>query len=274
MAWGFAGNLPRKGEKKQSMAAVMRRFMLERSALSRLLAISILAILQNGAPAIADEDDAKLCEQQAKAHAAVQACTRLLLTGNLDKAERMRVVMLRATAWFSLWDMGEAALDYSEILKMDPSNLVALIGRAEAYRHSGQYDKAAADFREILKVKPDDLTAHVGYGSNLLLAHKYEDSLAAFNRALEIDGRSVEGLTGAASAHGYLGNKEESQKNFQAALAIDPKHVPALIARAEAAELWGDRALAIDSYSAAIRLNGMQLKPRQALQRLGVETPP
>jgi Tfp pilus assembly protein PilF len=91
---------------------------------------------------------------------------------------------------------------------------------------------------------------------------------------LEINAKSVEALTGLASSYEHLGKKDEAQKNFAAALAIDPNNVPALIARAEAAERWGDRKLAIESYSAAIRLNGMQLKPRQALQRLGVETPP
>lgn len=225
-------------------------------------------------PARAEEDDAKLCEQQTQAHNAMRACTRLLMSDELDNAGRVRLLMLRANAWFVLWDMAAAADDFSDVLKIEPSNITALLGRAEAHRHTGQYEKAAADWGAIAGIKPNDLAAHVQHGQNLILAHKFEDARAAFVRALAIDAKSVESYAGLASALDQLGQKEEAAKNFAAALAINPNDAPTHIARAEAAERSGDRKLAIESYSAAVRLNGMQLRPRQALQRLGVETPP
>lgn len=217
--------------------------------------------------------DQQDCEQQDRAYVAMLACSRLLMSKDIDAATKISLFGLRGRAALVLFDFVEAAEDFSEVIKAEPDNLTARAGRAEALSQHGEHAKAAADWERIVALKPEDLAAHLQLGASLNAAAAYDKAVVAFGEAVKRDPNNPESHVGLARAYDGAGNAERADQSLAAALKINAGSVSAHIARAEIAEKRGDTKLAIESYLLALKANGMQIKPRQALQRLGVETP-
>lgn len=218
-------------------------------------------------------NDERDCAQQDRAYVAMLACSRLLMSRDIDQAKRGRLLGLRGRAALILFDFVEAAEDFSEVLAFEPDNLAALVGRAEALSEHGAHAKAAEDWAHIARLKADDVAARMKLGLSLNAASAYEKAVAAFEDVLKLDASNPEAYVGLARALDMLDRRDKADESIAAALKINPSSNSALIAQAEIAERRGDTKLAIESYSQALKANGMQIKPRQALQRLGVETP-
>lgn len=216
----------------------------------------------------------KDCFQQEHAYVALGACSRILMSTNPDSAQQIRIHERRARAQLVLFYFAEAAEDFSLVLAAEPDNVSALEGRAEAYSEDGQYSKAAKDWEQVAKLKSDDVGALIRLGDNLFASGAFPEAILAYQRANKIDAKNTAALIGLARAFDMTGDRKKSDEAIAEALKIKPDHVPALMARGEIAERRGDTALAIESYKLSLKANGMQVKPRHALQRLGVETPP
>ncbi len=213
------------------------------------------------------------CDQDHLATLALRACGAILNSPDLDEATRLRVHILRGKAWMSEQEAAEAIADFTSALRIDPKNLEALERRAKAYSFAGDHGQATADWSSIIALNPDNMIAYHGRAASMLAAGKNAEALDDFAKALAIDPKSVESHIGRAGAYVALNERDRAMAEYDAALAIDPGNARAHIERAEALEKWGDAKRAIESYLLAVKANGMLLKPRMALQRLGVETP-
>ncbi len=122
--------------------------------------------------------------------------------------------------------------------------------------------------------RPDDVAARVHLGKNLYAAGIFDKAAAAYQDAIKIDPKNAIALVGLARAYDMLDQRDKADESLAAALALNPQNTAALMARGEIAERRGDKQIAIESYMLSLKANGMQVKPRHALQRLGIETPP
>ena len=134
--------------------------------------------------------------------------------------------------------------------------------------------EAADDWGVLAAKRPDDVAARVHQGKNLYAAGLYDKAAAAYQEAVAIDSNNAVALVGLARAFDMLQQHDKADESIAAALKLNPQNTAALMARGEMAERRGDKQLAIESYMLSLKANGMQIKPRQALQRLGIETPP
>lgn len=246
----------------------------------RALAFALAAIIcfaeghaqTYGEPA-GQADDRPLCAQQEPAHEAFQACTRLLLAGNFEPGERVRVVELRGRAALNLFDFSGAVEDFSDVLQREPENTGALILRAKAFSYQNEHAEAAEDLQRAVALKPDDVAARVELGTQLNHAGQYDKAAEALGEAVKRDAKNQLAFTGLAKALDMIGDIARADDSIAAALALNPTSYPALMVKAEMAERRGNTAQAIETYLLAVKSNGMQVKPRRALQRLGIETP-
>ena len=223
---------------------------------------------------VASGIDRQDCEQRDRAYVALLACSRLLKATDLDTVQRTRILELRGRASLTLFDFGEAVQDFTEVLKAEPGNLPILAGRAEALNEHGEHGKAAQDWSRIVTLKPGDMAARLKLGFSHYTAGAYDKAADAYEDAVKFDGKNPEAHIGAAKAYEGLNQREKADASLDSALKINPANSSALFARGEIAEARGDKKQAIESYSLSLKFNGMQIKPRQALQRLGIETPP
>jgi tetratricopeptide (TPR) repeat protein len=220
------------------------------------------------------QDDRKLCEQKERAYVALQACSRLVMGPDVDAAEKVRIIERRAHASLVLFYFGEAAEDFTLVLDAEPDNLNALTGRAEALSENGAFAKSAEDWAHIAAARTDDIAARIHLGKNHYFAGAYAKAVAAYEDAVKLDGKNAAAYVGLARAYDMLDSRKKSDESIATALKLNPINTAALMARGEIAERRGDTKVAIESYMASLRANGMQIKPRHALQRLGIETPP
>ncbi len=219
----------------------------------------------------ADQGD---CDQRDRAYVALLACSRLLKATDLDAARRTRIFALRGRASLILFDFGEAVQDFTEVLKAEPNNLPILAARAEALNEHGSHAGAAEDWSRIITLKPGDMAARLKLGFSHYTAGAYDQAAEAYEGAVKLDGNNPEAHIGVAKAYEKLNQPGKTDASLASALKINPANSSALFVQGEIAEARGNNKQAIESYSLSLKANGMQIKPRQALQRLGVETPP
>lgn len=220
------------------------------------------------------QQDTADCQQKDRAYVAFLACSRLLRAPDLSGPARVRIVERRAEASLVLFYFTEAAEDYSEVLTAEPDNREARRGRAEALSENGSFKESADDWAVLAAKQADDMAARINLGKNLYQAGLYAKAVAAYQEAIALDANNVVALVGLARAYDMLEERSKADENIAAALKLNAQNTATLMARGEMAERRGDKQIAIESYMAALRANGMQVKPRHALQRLGVETPP
>jgi Tfp pilus assembly protein PilF len=254
--------------------------MKKNSSAVRLPGLCLLASLATlalpvNSPALAQGPTPKDCVEGEYVYVIIRACTALLMAGESDPVARGRYFVARANAFMHHDDIDPAAAiaDYSEAIKVDPKNIVAIKGRAHSYVFVSEHEHAEADWSRAIELEPalDDNYQHRGL-SRLALGHG-EEALADFNKVIETNPKQLDAYIGRAKAYDLLNKRDLTLKEIDAALAIDGNYIPAYVARGEAADRWGNVELAVDSYAHALKLNGMNLKVRQALQRLGVFTP-
>ncbi len=156
------------------------------------------------------------------------ACSRLLMSKDIDAATKIRLFGLRGRAALVLFDFVEAAEDFSEVIKAEPDNLSARAGRAEALSQHGEHAKAAADWERIVALKPEDLAAHLQLGASLNAAAAYDKAVVAFDEAVKRDPNNPESHVGLARAYDGAGNAEKADQSLAAALKINAGSISAL----------------------------------------------
>lgn len=222
----------------------------------------------------AEKDNHQGCEQKERAYVAFLACTRLLMAPDLDNAQKLRITERRAEASLVLFYFAEAADDFGYVLTAEPDNMDARKGRAEALSENGNFKESADDWAVLAAKRSDDIAARVNLGKNLYAAGLYDKSVAAYKEAVALDAKNAVALIGLGQAFEMLGDHQHCDESLAAALKLNPENTAALMAKGEIAERRGDKQVAIESYMLSLKANGMQVKPRHALQRLGIETPP
>lgn len=213
------------------------------------------------------------CEDGEIATNVIRACSALLAQPQPDEKLRGRYLTIRGNAWMKEQEADAAITDFSQAIKIDPKNSVAIEGRARAQTFEGHHELAAADWGRLIEIHPERHDFYLHRGTSQLAAKKPGEALGDFNKSIELEPKSVAAYVGRAKAFDQQNDREKALQEFTLALKVDPSYIPAYLAKAEAAERWGDVPAAVECLATALRLNGMNLRVRQELQRLGVYTP-
>lgn len=84
------------------------------------------------------------------------------------------------------WD--QAIVLYEKVIKADPANVAALVGRSRAYLQTGNAQKALEDANAAVQKKPDSALAYGQRGIVFKVLQKSEDALTDFSEAIKRDG--------------------------------------------------------------------------------------
>jgi tetratricopeptide (TPR) repeat protein len=147
-----------------------------------------------------------------------------------------------------------------------PSNagLYAELGRARLAAF--EREEAAASFDEALKLDPRNVLALVGQGDVHLAERRYPEALAAYDKAIDVDSGCAAAYAGRgddfmnkreegdnAQAQS-IKNKQSAVADFRRAILEDPKNVRAYRGRANAHTELGEHGAAIEDFTQLIRL--------------------
>ena len=245
-----------------------------RRGVATLVGAMFGVLVVGAAPASAQGPDISDCELEEHANDAVRACSAWVAKVEIDEETRAKVLGLRAKAWMNQEEPEAAVGDFTLAIQLVPQNAERFRARARAYTSLLQHELAAADWAIVTGLQPNDDDAYYHRGQSQLNAGKTQEALVDFDKAIEINAKNIEAFIGRGRAFARLDQRDKSLAELAAAIKLDPAYIPAHLARAELADSWGQTQVAIESYQQALKYNGMNLKVRRELQRLGVFTPP
>ena len=98
--------------------------------------------------------------------------------------EKIEDIMLSAKEALIQKRIDESIELFSEVLKIDPVNMVALYSRGTAYYTMKEYQKALHDFTKGIDLKPDSARLYCGRGNAWLGLQQNESALQDLNKAV------------------------------------------------------------------------------------------
>lgn len=161
---------------------------------------------------------------EARAIAGAEAALRVA-PNDLDARNRL------ATAYVAGGRVQEGIAQFGEVLRADPSNRAALMGRGLAYLGLDELDTARADFqafvdgnkdKEMAGSDPGLEQAYYQLGAIALRQDRAQDAAAAFTSALRIDGSDADALYGLGRALIATGDATKGVSALRRAVAFVP----------------------------------------------------
>lgn len=123
---------------------------------------------------------------------------------------------------YSWWKKYKTAIDeFSEVLKNDPDNIEALIGKGYAETWSGSSD-AVGTFTRVLNIDKGSVEAKKGLAHYFLVSKNARMSDRIYEQLALEDAENPEYLIGRGKALLMLNEKQKARKQFQRALKLDP----------------------------------------------------
>ena len=145
--------------------------------------------------------------------------------------------------------------DYTELIKLDPSNPNYYVDRGLALKDMGQIEQALADYSQAIALDPNHSGAYNNRGNAYYAQGEYEQAIADYNRALEIDPQNAYAFHNRGLAFKAQGGLEQALADFNKAIEIDDNYASALVSRGMLYSDQGDKDAALIDYGRALELD-------------------
>ncbi|MBU1211584.1 MAG: hypothetical protein KJ587_09975 [Alphaproteobacteria bacterium] len=213
------------------------------------------------------------CEPDTPAYQAIRGCSNLLGSPDTDPQMRIRIYTMRGYAWLKEEEPLAAVSDFSRAIQLDASNASAIKGRARAFEILKQYGDAIEDWTRLIAAKPSEPENYRERAYAYHLNGNYKLAVADFTAVLKLDEKNIDSWIGRANAYDALDKLPDALADFDSAIKLDATYPAVFTARAEMWDRRGENLKAIADYQESLKLNSINLKVRQALQRLGISHP-
>lgn len=143
----------------------------------------------------------------------------------------------------------------SAILAKNPTNIKALVSRANAYKRLKQYDKALADLDKVIKLQPDK---SLNYFKRALIYEQLEKTakaIADYTHAIALAPKNSNLLYFRARLLIKQKKWDEAIWDYNTAIALKPKYPGYYVARAGALRGKGDMPSALKDIAAALKIS-------------------
>ncbi len=181
--------------------------------------------------------------------AAIQACTRLIEFGGLERPALAKAYYSRGTEWTNQGNPERAIADFNLALELEPKFALALYNRALAWSSKGEPERAITDYNAMLTLTPRDANGYIGRAAEWTAKGDYRRALADYEEAVRIDARSSASYFGRGRARFYAGEFMPAASDFYRAHQLEPSIYSALwlfLAR-KRADIPGEKTLAQDA---------------------------
>jgi lipoprotein NlpI len=177
---------------------------------------------------------------------AVEACTRLIEFGSLERPDLAKAYYTRGTEWAGQGNNDRAIADFDLALELDPKFSPAFYNRALSWSSKGESDRAIADYNTVIKLSPRDANGYLGRAAEWTAKGDYKRSVADYDEALRINAQSASPYFGRGRARFYAGDFMAAASDFYRAHQLEPSIYSALwlfLAR-KRADIPGEKTLA------------------------------
>ncbi|MSP43463.1 MAG: tetratricopeptide repeat protein [Alphaproteobacteria bacterium] len=154
------------------------------------LSFAVAGLLLCMASAAAAESEMELCQSTAE-NTVIRAanCDLAIRLGGLSKEEMIVALYNRGQSALVAEQADKAVADFDAVLKLNPDDKGALLGRAISRRQLKQFDGSLADFDALLAQNNSqpDAKMYLQRSMTLYMAGNKQKSLADLRRAKELD---------------------------------------------------------------------------------------
>ena len=184
----------------------------------------------------------------------IDACNQALKSGSLENVEKARIYHGRGVLRALNGDPGNAVLDLTEAMKLDPNNPEHYFARGEVSMSRKQFPQAVADFGIALRLDGPSVRGYYSLGTAQLSNGDVDEAIADFSGALKLSPREVAILND--RAYAYFGKRDwdRALADYTAAITNDPKNSLLYFNRGEVWRLTNDLQRAGNDFDTAIRL--------------------
>ena len=160
-------------------------------------------------------------------------CTKAIKSGEFKGKELAWAYFNRGNANIRTGRHDNAIADYSEALKLEPTDADIYNNRGNALRRKGQYDRAIADYNEAIKLAPNDPDPVNGRGNAYFNKGDRERALEDFNRAIKLDPDTVQAYFNRARVREDKGDLYAALTDFETYAKLEPSDAdgPAAVRR-------------------------------------------
>ncbi|MGU3538668.1 tetratricopeptide repeat protein [Methylobacterium sp. A54F] len=128
----------------------------------------------------------------------------------------------RGLAYANKEDYERAIADFSESIRLDPSNVDAIRKRGESYESLEQYDRALKDLDQAVRLDPKDARNFAARGTTYRSTGAYEKSLKDYDDALRLDAKGSWIHYGRALTFEKNDQPDKALLDLEAAARLDP----------------------------------------------------
>jgi tetratricopeptide (TPR) repeat protein len=182
------------------------------STIASLLSILVLFLGQAVAGPLLGDDVATCRERQTDFKARLDACERIIATGQVKGKDLAVALAVRGEGLSQKRDYDKALAAFSSAVEADPENIRIVNGRGWTYERKGEDDLAMADYNLALQKQPNFALAYNNRGTLFLRKGALQSALDDFNAALKYAPSMY-------FAHANRGRVLALNKEFDAALA-------------------------------------------------------
>lgn len=122
----------------------------------------------------------------------------------------------------------EAEALFRQILRVAPTNQIALYSLAVILLNSGRQAEALGVSTDGVEANPDFAQLWLVHGSALQALHRREEALVSYDRALEINPKYIEVLVNSGALLRDMRRHHDALQRFRSVLDIDPEYETAL----------------------------------------------
>ncbi len=152
-------------------------------------------------------------------------------------------------------DFAGAESDYSVVIKKEPTNLSALMQRAEARRRLQKYDEALTDLSFAKKLDAGNPRIYSSMGWVCNDQHKFQQAVPLFNQSISLAPHESWAYQGRAFANMNLGNLQDVVNDCKTVLQIEPDNIEFYNHLGDAERMLKHYPEAIAAYSSSIERN-------------------
>jgi tetratricopeptide (TPR) repeat protein len=146
----------------------------------------------------------------------------------MDKLERLKVsvkeLMTQALSRSTLGDYVRALELFDRVLRIEPGNQKALLGKGVAYRRLNKIASAIECLNQVLEIDAENQAALLNKGGLLEGQERWEEALYCYNKLVEINPRDEEAWVKKGDVHLNLGKRNEALGSYREALEINPEN--------------------------------------------------
>lgn len=161
-------------------------------------------------------------------------------------------------AYFQSEEYAQAAAEFEEATRLDPSNAQAYLYLGRSYHKQGEYEKAIAAYQEAIKLTPDDAEVYFYLGVAYDQQGNLDQAAEAYQEALRLDPNMEEAHNNLGGVYADQGEIDKAIAEYSITIQINPDNDAA---HYNLGLLYHDQGLleaAIAEYLASIEANPQQ----------------